>query len=639
MLVFRILCFSAIALSFCIGCSAQAAEPCADFSELRQPFFGDTHIHTSYSQDANWRMGSSQTTPDDAYRFAQGERISLPPYDGAGESLRSLQIQRPLDFAVVTDHAEGLDVVRICDDPKYPNNDAWICRKNQLLVAAAQAASRYVPGMDVLCAEDTPECMAATLAAWGDTIAAAQQHNDDCAFSAFIGYEWSGTQGGSNMHRNVVFRTDEVIEKPISALDEQHVEGLWQGLDRQCRDADIDCEAITIPHNSNLSEGKMFSVLMGNGAPMTREVAQQRSRYERLAEILQHKGDSECYYGPDFTADELCNFEKLPYSNFLGKYFEFLREAPANDRRYLREALREGLRLEDQLGHNPFVPGFIGSTDTHISAAGAVEENNYAGNHGAQKIIGRGDKPQLPDRVEQNAGGLAVLYAQENTRNSLFAAMQRREAYGTSGPRIHLRFFGGWAYPQELCGQPDLVQQGYAGGVPMGGVLPAPKISTAAPTFLISAAQDPGTEQLDGTALQRLQVIKGWVGSDGKSHERVYDVAGSLENGASVDLTTCAATGDGFQNLCRVWRDPDFDSKINAFYYTRAIENPSCRWQQHICAANNVDCANPDTVPEGLAGCCDSGASRTIQERAWSSPIWYRQGTSKADMSGQQAQQ
>jgi hypothetical protein len=261
-------------------------------------------------------MGASQTTPDDAYRFARGERLSLPPYDATGRSVRSLQIQRPLDFAVVSDHAENMDIVRICDDPQYPAYDAWICRKDQLLVAAAQMASRYIPGVNVACAENTPDCAAASQAVWRDTIRAAQNHNQDCDFTAFIGYEWSGMQGGSNMHRNVVFRTDQVIDQPISALDENHVEDLWRRLDRECRDADIDCEAITIPHNSNLSEGKMFSARMGNGEPMTRAVAEQRARYERLAEILQHKGDSECYYGPGFTADELCNFEKLPYGNF-----------------------------------------------------------------------------------------------------------------------------------------------------------------------------------------------------------------------------------------------------------------------------------------------------------------------------------
>ncbi|MEH6582498.1 MAG: DUF3604 domain-containing protein [Halioglobus sp.] len=607
------------------GTSGAMADPCSDFSPQRRPYFGDTHIHTRYSQDANWRMGSSQTTPEDAYRFAKGEPISLPPYDAAGNSLRSLQIQRALDFAVVTDHAESMDVVRICDDPSSPGHKSWICRKNQMLVAAAQLAGRYIPGVEVLCAVGSPECTAATVAVWQDTIEAAQQHNEECDFTAFIGYEWSGINGGSNMHRNVVFRTDDVIEKPISALDEFHVEGLWQALDVQCRDAAIDCEAITIPHNSNLSEGKMFSARMGDGQLMTDAVIRQRSRYERLAEIVQHKGASECYYGPEFSADELCSFEQLPYSNFFGKYFEPLREPPANDSRYLREALREGLRLENTMGHNPFVPGFIGSTDTHIAAPGAVEENNYGGNHGAQVIKGRGEQPQLPDRVEQNAGGLAVLYAAENTRDALFAAMQRREAYGTSGTRIQLRFFGGWNYPATLCEQPDLVSQAYAAGVPMGGVLPTMESASNAPMFVVSAAQDVGTEQLNGTALQRIQVIKGWVDSDGSSRETVYDIAGNAENGSSVDLNTCEAIGEGAQRLCSVWRDPEFDAGSNAFYYARVVENPSCRWQQHICVANAVNCASPDTVPEGLEGCCDASVPKTIQERAWSSAIWYRQ--------------
>jgi hypothetical protein len=604
-----------------VGTQAHAEVPCPDFTAERRAYFGDTHVHTRYSQDANWRMGSTQTTPDDAYRFARGERISLPPYDAAGNSLRSLQIQRPLDFAVVTDHAEDMGIVRICEDPDYPGFDAWVCRKNQIVAALSQKAAQYLPGVDVPCSGPSAECDAATTAVWQDTISAAQTHNSHCEFSTLIGYEWSGTLQGSNMHRNVLFRSEDVITRPISAREAPHVEALWEGLDRKCRDAVPGCEAITIPHNMNLSEGKMFSARMGNGEAITSAVALQRARYERLAEILQHKGSSECYYGADFAADELCNFEMLPFSSFLGKYFPLLREPPVNDSRFMREALREGFRLEQELGSNPFAPGFIGSTDNHTSTPGAVEENNYGGNHGAQVIIGRGEKPQLPDRVEQNAGGLAVVYAEQNSRDALFDAMQRREAYGTSGTRIQLRFFGAADFPEDLCSRPDLVAQGYRHGVPMGSELTT---TEEAPVFVVSAAQDPGTPQFPGTALQRIQIIKGWVDADGSSREKVYEIAGQPDNGASVNLDTCEPQGEGFQSLCQVWQDPDFDSTSNAFYYTRVLENPSCRWQQHICAANQVDCSRPEAVSEGLRGCCDTSVPKTIQERAWSSPIWWR---------------
>ena len=360
----------------------------------------------------------------------------------------------------------------------------------------------------------------------------------------------------------------------------------------------------------------------GKWQPDHSDVAQRRSRYERLAEIYQHKGDSECYFGADFAVDELCSFEKLPYSSFLGKYVSVLREPPANDSRYMREALREGIRLQQVLGVNPFTPGFIGSTDSHIGAPGAVNESLYKGNHGAQHILGDGSQPQLPDRVEQSPGGLAVLYAEQNTRAALFDAMLRREAYGTSGTRITLRFFGGWGFPVNMCQAADFAALGYRDGVPMGGELPV-QHAAAAPVFAVSALQDTGTAHSSGTSLQRIQVVKGWVDESGASREQVYDIAGNANNGAKVNLSSCEPVGNGFPRLCGVWTDPDFDPKHNAYYYARVLENPSCRWQQRICSANRVTCDDPDAVPAAFAGCCDTTVPKTIQERAWSSPIWY----------------
>ncbi|MCB1691104.1 MAG: DUF3604 domain-containing protein [Halioglobus sp.] len=248
---------------------AGAAKPCPDYIEVRRPFFGDTHVHTSYSQDANWRMGNSRTTPSDAYRFARGEQITLPPYDDAGRSLRSLKIDRPLDFAIVTDHAEDMDMVRICGDPSYSGFYSASCYRNALVLAGQRWLARWLPVAAPLCSDKSGECSAATLSVWQDTINAAQEHMDECEFTTFIGYEWSGLARGANMHRNVIFKNDHVPSEPVSAQEVHEVEGLWLRLDSECRDADTGCEAITIPHNPNLSAGRMFSPLMGNGNPIT----------------------------------------------------------------------------------------------------------------------------------------------------------------------------------------------------------------------------------------------------------------------------------------------------------------------------------------------------------------------------------
>lgn len=614
--------FALLPLLLLSPASQASPSACEDYQPQRRAYYGDLHIHSSYSLDASTRM-EARATPTDAYRFAQGEEIGLPPYDSAGKALRRLQIQRPLDFAAVTDHAEDFALVRICNNPELEGFDSWLCQHKSsmtgLISPLLKKVSRWF-ATDTLhpCGLDEKNCQQANKNVWADTLAAASEHNQPCQFTTFNAYEWSGTIKGGNMHRNVVFSNDAVLAVPVSAREALTVEALWAALDSQCF-GEAGCQAITIPHNNNLSQGMMFSATMGNGEPMTLAVAKQRSRYERLAEIIQHKGDSECYFEAGFSEDELCNFEKLPYGSFIEKYAPFLASPPANDSRYMREALREGLRIEKQLGVNPFVPGFIGSTDTHIAAGGGVEENNYGGHHGAQGFTK--DEPliqQMPDRIEQNPGGLAVLYAEQNTRAALFAAMQRREAFGTSGPRIALRFFAGKSFPEDICQRTDLVAQGYDKGVPMGGELSADYLQQS-PEFIVSAQQDASS-----VALQRLQIIKAWVDDQGNSREQVFDVVGDVDNGASVDLSNCQPRGVGSAQLCAQWQDPDFDSSQSAYYYARAVENPSCRWQAHICVAQKVDCGSPDNIPEGLQVCCDSSVPKTIQERAWSSPIWYR---------------
>ena len=343
---------------------------------------------------------------------------------------------------------------------------------------------------------------------------------------------------------------------------------------------------------------------------------------------MQHKGSSECYFNagvPLSNADELCNFEQLPYRDFSGQSFDFRRKPAQADSGFVRQVLLDGLQQEQKMGENPFKLGFIASTDTHLGAPGAVEEDNFIGHGGAGKPNGGEVPTGLPDALEFNPGGLAVVWAEENTRESLFEAIRRRETFGTSGPRISVRFFGGYDYPENLCGSHDLVKTGYQKGVPMGGDLPAAE-QNKVPTFAISAMKDPGVGDKAGMPLQRVQVIKGWIDGKGESKEKVFEVAGNPDNGASVDLSTCQTRGAGYESLCTVWKDPEFNPAQSAFYYTRVVENPSCRWSQKICSANKLDCSNPDTVSEELQGCCSVDHQPVIQERAWSSPVWYKPG-------------
>ncbi|MDX1496970.1 MAG: DUF3604 domain-containing protein, partial [Salinisphaeraceae bacterium] len=288
-----------------------------------------------------------------------------------------------------------------------------------------------------------------------------------------------------------------------------------------------------------------------------------------------------------------------------------------------REAMKEGLNLEKNLGVNPFKYGFISSSDTHLGTPGNVSESDFPGHAGAGLNPSEG-VPGLTDVIEASPGGLAVLYAEENSRPSLFAAMQRREAYATSGTRPVVRFFGGWDIPANACGRSDFVELGYANGVPMGGDLPAAPGGDSAPIFAVSALRDPGGPGVTSEPLQRIQIIKGWIDENGEKQEQVYEVAGDPNNGASVDLSNCQTSGSGFASLCSVWQDPDFSVDQHAFYYARVVENPSCRWSTYQCLAANVNCDEPESVPEPLADCCNTDFPKTIQERAWTSPIWYR---------------
>ena len=610
-------------------------EACSDYDALRRPFFGDTHVHTTYSFDANSQ--DTRNTPRDAYRLAKGEKVGLQPYDAEGNALRSARLRRPLDFTAVTDHAELLGEVRICRNEELPGGDSDLCWTYRLnpVNGFGPFATRNLLNQDrfQFCGEDAERCLNEAMVVWRDIQAAAEEAYDrssECSFTSFVGYEWTATVGnGVNLHRNVIFRNDRVPSQPPSWVETPSAYNLWQHLQRGCVDGIEGCDVLTIPHNSNLSgPGLMFAsakarTIADVDMPVDLEEATLRQRWEPIVEIMQHKGDSECLLGGD-TTDEACGFEKLPYNSFAGVgrvasegVLDPGSALSPDKRGMVREALKTGLVIQGQVGENPLKYGIIASTDSHLGTPGLTIEDEPKGHGGAGARNVRG----LPDDLEFNPGGLAVIWAEENSRDAIFAGMQRREAYGTSGTRPVVRFFGGWDYPDAICESGELVAEGYAGGVPMGGDLSKSAKSAAAPRFVVSALQDPGTPSLPGTPLQRVQLVKGWV-KDGTAHEKVYDVAGG-DNGASVDTTTCERSGEGAGSLCAVWEDPDFDAGENAFYYARVLENPTCRWSQQVCVQSKVSCDDLSTITPGLEGCCSPAHKPIVQERAWTSPIWY----------------
>ncbi len=607
---------------------------CADYDALRRPFFGDTHVHTAYSFDA--RGQDTRNTPREAYRFAKGEPMGIQPYDENGNPTRTIKIDRPLDWTMVSDHAEFLGEVRICRTPGTWSYWHPVCiahrnsgEMNKIMLAAYGLILKRRWG---ICGNDNETCFDVTRGVWGEIQAAAEEAYDrstSCEFTSFVGYEWTASVGeGNNLHRNVLFRNDQVPDLPVSWIETPTAMDLWRHLQEDCVDEIDGCDVFTIPHNSNLSGGLMFQTarVSGDFVPgvVDAEEAALRGRWEPLVEMMQHKGDSECdvLAGSIWADDEACGFEKLGYDRFgatQSSWTERQQAAPSN---FVRDALKQGLRHDSELGSNPLKYGIIASTDTHIAAPGLVAEKDHPGHGGAGKGGGAEAGDAFPDEPEFGPGGLAVVWAEENTRDSLFSAMQRRETYGTSGTRPVVRFFGGWEYAEDLCTDPALVAKGYAGGVPMGGDLTAPPLGdAAAPRFVAWAAQDPGTWDEETTPLQRIQLVKGWL--EGRElYEKVIDVAGG-PNGAGVDRNTCEPHGAGAQSLCAVWTDPDFDPRERAFYYLRVLENPTCRWSQYFCNEKEVDCDDPASVPEGLKMCCSDKHRAVIQERAWTSPIWY----------------
>jgi hypothetical protein len=653
-------------------------EPCTSSDPRRQPFFGETHLHTGLSYDASIRL--VRPTPRDAYRFAMGEPISGT--DPNGFPSRSYQLDRPLDFGAVTDHSEQFGEMGICTSTDLPGRFSFEC---QLLTGfywqpgivpgpfqrgLATAAFGVLPIMSggsssrsmrlPVCENGQGDCDASELAVWEEMQAAAEEAYDRsaaCRFTSFVAYENTATPASVNWHRNVIFRNERVIERPITAIDMARVENpdpnripplpfvpggpdvekFWDGLQAQCLEAGNGCDVLTIPHNSNLGPAlgpipALFS------DPPDAALARKRQAFEPLVEIYQHKGSSECRFDPRFgagvgTNDELCDFELLEADSILaasgvgvGGGAVGVPPEDFDPRSYVRNVLKAGLTLEQQLGVNPFKLGIVASTDSHNGTMGYTPEDTSFGGH-----LGFEDAVPVNSRsnIQNSAGGLAVVWAEENSRDAIFEAMRRKETYGTSGTRPVVRFFGGWNFNKNEC-KKDFVERGYRKGVPMGSDLPPRQGQGRAPSFIVAAWMD----DFVGTPLQQIQIVKGWVDEAGETHERIVAVAGNPNNGAGVDAQ-CNPTGRGFEELCSVWSDPDFDRGEPAFYYARVIENPVCRYSTHVCRDTfGVDPLSPDCEeqlagkPAGAQLCCSNQTTSpivqpVIQERAWTSPIWY----------------
>lgn len=577
-------------------------------------FFGDLHIHTMYSFDAF--LASVRTTPDDAYNYAKGEPIDHP--DGSKVRIGG----PPLDFLMVADHAVYLGVFAAQLDPLSPIADHP--ETGTLMPTPGSPLTELGRRLFKLQGEGH-EFLGPKVSsyAWQKNVAAAERHNDPGKFTAFIGYEYTPSIGGRHLHRNVVFRGSDVPNRPFSAVDSGDPADLWQWLDG-LRSKGM--EAMAIPHNMNQSDGLAFQTTTFEGAPINRAFAEQRMRNEPIAEISQQKGTSETH--PSLSPnDEWADFQivqyylnrtenKDPISVFKGGYY--------------RDALKMGLEMQDRDGFNPYQLGAIGSSDSHVSAGAYEEDARFSSRTNTPQSRGSAYPPRqdswqdfwTPRQATHGTGGLAGVWAEENTRASLYDAMRRKETFATSGPRIRVRLFGGFDLPTDVLDSPNATSQAYAHGVPMGGVLqgnqqnrPAKHLSS--PHLMVWAARDPNSAWL-----QRIQIVKGWV-ENNEPKEAVYDVACSdgltpdenthrcPDNGATVNLDNCSISRDtGAVEISTVWQDPNFNPQQQAFYYARVLENPTCRWSTWDALTVGIS-PNPD-LPA------------VHQERAWSSPIWYQ---------------
>lgn len=613
-------------------------EACSDRSATRNAYFGDLHIHTGFSYDA--RPFGTRITPADAYRFAKGEPIEAPPYGASGNATQTVRLKRPLDFAAVTDHSEFFGELKLCADPESKVYEHPTCRLvrdggGQGMTPFFPAILSHEPKRPDICGDAGADCWEASISLWEATQQMAEEAYDrssNCAFTAFVGYEHTGTPNANNYHRNVIFRNDKVPERAISYVETPYDHELWQALTEQCIEGIPGCDVLAIPHNSNLSAGSMFPSYMSGfeSKESAQAMADLRNAMEPVMEIFQHKGNSECFNGfPDILGapDELCNIEQYlavgEQEDALGQTYsiEFCEEGEVGGRGFVRRGcvskndfyrtvLLTGMQDEAVIGVNSYKIGVIGSTDTHIGLSGHTHEQDWHG-HLVPETDLRGrlqDMKTSPRSLDANPGGLAGIWAVENSRDALFDALKRREVFGTTGTRIKPRLFGGWEYAANACELDEPAAYGYRLGVPMGSDLSAGAPGTK-PRLLAIALQDP-----ESARLQRLQIVKGWIDAGQQAHVRVLDVAGQENSEGAIDLSTGGWSGTGSAKLCAVFEDDQFDPELPAYYYLRAVEVPTLRWSWAQCLAL------PETERPAE---CENDAPKTIQELAWTSPIWY----------------
>lgn len=584
-------------------------------------YWGDLHVHSRLSMDS-FSFGNENLTAEDAFRFAKGEPVRAH----TGEMAR---LKRPLDFLLVSDHAEFLGVTASIVDRKHGMHETklgkrwgiWLEENNiqgilqdwvATLDTAAQSGGEAV---DI----DYPSDGFFN-EVWRDMVDMAERHNDPGKFSAFSGYEWTSMIDGDNLHRVVVFRdgpekTNGVV--PVSSIESNDPEYLWARLEEY--ESKTGGQVMAIPHNSNLSEGRMFNQTRVSGAPFDTAYANTRIRWEPVLEMTQVKGDSEAHplLSPE---DPFADFEEWDETDINTNRIPEERKKDVYIGSYARPALKTGLMLEQKFGVNPFKFGMIGSTDSHTVMSTADSDNFFG------KFV---DSEPSPERLTNKMGGVlwnnrlltasgyAAVWAEENTREAIFDALKRREVYATTGPRIVMRFFGGWGFEAADLNRADYASLGYRKGVPMGGNLPPVGDPEAAPRFMVTASRDP-----DGANLDRVQIVKGWLAPEGGVREKVFDVAWSGARvmdpgtgrvppvGSTVNVENASyANTIGSEALATVWTDPEFDAALRAFYYVRVLEIPTPRWTSHDAQRYGLDL--PDDVPA------------SIQERVYSSPIWY----------------
>ncbi|WP_116364632.1 DUF3604 domain-containing protein [Parahaliea mediterranea] len=594
------------ALAATLAATSSLAEPTGPTQT--QVYFGAVHVHTSYSFDAF--TNGTLASPADAYRWAQGEAIA------GGGGGPDLKIGAPLDFYAVSDHAEWMGVFKLMEDPDSPMSQHPLAPRitSEDPQVAMGAFGEVLQGFSEGKHDPTLDNPDINHNVWLDIVKTADAYNRPGEFTTFPAFEWTSNPQTRNLHRVVLFQdSDGVPQTALSSQESSDPEHLWQWMDKQ---REAGATLLAIPHNANASDGLMFSLQTFDGEPLTADYAARRQRNEPLYEITQIKGTSETH--PELSPnDEFASFE-------LWDYLLSTEGARPEHRRgsYARQALLDGIALDGQGKGNPFAYGFIGDSDTH-NAAATHEEYNYSGkfaveNSPRQRLHGLPGQPEAQTQAirEFSSGGLAAVWAEANTREAIFGAMQRRETYGTTGPRIKLRFFGGWAFSTADATRPDFADIGYRKGQPMGSTLQGAPAEGDAPSFLVWAARDPASGNLD-----RVQVIKGWVDAKGRQHEKIHNIAWSGERKLDargqlppVGDTVDAAKGDysnsiGSPQLSAYWQDPDFDPAERAFYYVRVLEIPTPRWSTRDAASLGE--AVPDNLPT------------SIQERAFSSPIWY----------------